>query len=56
MFSLTCTGHVPAFPSLIYSPNILAVAYATDVMQNNKIIMTGAHLEIIGFFTVSEIN
>lgn len=45
------TGHVPPFPIIvhIYSTNTLMVAYATDGMQNNKIMIAGTHLEIIDF-------
>lgn len=51
MFLLRRTGHVPPFSIIVhvYSPNILQVAYATDGMGNNKIMIVGAHLEIIGF-------
>lgn len=50
-FLLNTTGHVPPFPIRvhIYSTSILMVAYATDGMQNNKIMIAGAHLEIIDF-------
>lgn len=45
MFHLKCSGHVPSCPIHAYSPSILEVAYVTDGMQNNKIIIAGAHLE-----------
>lgn len=49
MFHLKCSGHVPSWPIHTYSPSILEVAYATDGMQNNKIITAGALFERIEF-------
>lgn len=65
MFPLELYWLCAPFPitAHIYSPNILVVAYATDGMQNNKIMIASAHLEIIDFListshpaVMSEIN